>query len=346
MVGDRPRHRAGRGRSSGVIGRMTNPGPGAGLGVGRRWFIAVIVSLVPSPPRTTAAAGEPPATPSLFGDPRELPTRRASVDLRGADPGGRRQEERNRLARDLHDSIKQQIFAIQTAAATAQARFASDPSGARGAVEQVRDSAREAMAEMEVDARPAPGRAPREHRPRRSAEEAMRGAAVPHRRRCPSSTLGDLPPDEAFPPGAQEVVFRIAPGGPGQRRPSRPRDPRHGCRSTPPRVSLQLRVDDDGVGFEPRRAAVRHGTRQHAVAGRGHRRNGRRHDEPGKGTLVRAVRSARPRRQWTSGVYRRRRLLGRGAALLDLRRRRLGSSCRRSAGRSSIVCRSSSFTCG
>src|SRR5215472_3553156 len=49
-----------------------------------------------------------------------------------------RQEERNRLARDLHDSIKQQIFVIQTAAATAQVRFESDQPGARTALEQVR----------------------------------------------------------------------------------------------------------------------------------------------------------------------------------------------------------------
>ncbi len=60
------------------------------------------------------------------------------------------QEERNRLARDLHDSIKQQIFAIQTAAATAQARFTGDASGVREALEQIRSSAREAMTEMEV----------------------------------------------------------------------------------------------------------------------------------------------------------------------------------------------------
>ena len=38
-----------------------------------------------------------------------------------------RQEERARLARDLHDAVKQQLFAIQTAGATAQARFESDP---------------------------------------------------------------------------------------------------------------------------------------------------------------------------------------------------------------------------
>ena len=37
-----------------------------------------------------------------------------------------RQEERTRLARDLHDAVKQQLFAIQTAAATAEARFEGD----------------------------------------------------------------------------------------------------------------------------------------------------------------------------------------------------------------------------
>lgn len=60
------------------------------------------------------------------------------------------QEERNRLARDLHDAIKQQIFAIQTSAATAETRFDADPAGAREAVAHVRQSAREAMAEMEA----------------------------------------------------------------------------------------------------------------------------------------------------------------------------------------------------
>ncbi|MCC6858028.1 MAG: hypothetical protein IT158_05695, partial [Bryobacterales bacterium] len=59
-----------------------------------------------------------------------------------------RQEERKRLARDLHDSVKQQIFAIQTAAATAQVRFDQDHAGAREALEQIRASAREAAAEM------------------------------------------------------------------------------------------------------------------------------------------------------------------------------------------------------
>jgi hypothetical protein len=40
---------------------------------------------------------------------------------------------RHRLARDLHDSVKQQLFAIHTSAATAQARFDAEPASLRRA---------------------------------------------------------------------------------------------------------------------------------------------------------------------------------------------------------------------
>jgi hypothetical protein len=49
------------------------------------------------------------------------------------------------LGRDLHDSIKQQIFSVNVAAATAQTRWESDPEGAQRALADVRGSAREAM---------------------------------------------------------------------------------------------------------------------------------------------------------------------------------------------------------
>ena len=55
------------------------------------------------------------------------------------------QQERNRLARELHDSIKQQIFSINMGAAAVQARWDTDPQGAREALDDVRRSAREAM---------------------------------------------------------------------------------------------------------------------------------------------------------------------------------------------------------
>jgi signal transduction histidine kinase len=61
-----------------------------------------------------------------------------------------RREERARLARDLHDAVKQQLFVIQTAAATAQTRFDTDAAGARAALAQVRTAAREATTEMEA----------------------------------------------------------------------------------------------------------------------------------------------------------------------------------------------------
>lgn len=118
-------------------------------------------------------------------------------------------EERNRLARDLHDSIKQQIFAIQTSAATAEARLASDHAGARSAIAQVRNAARESMAEM--DAMLDQLRTP-----------AIEGAGLIEalKKQCDALrfrtgavvdfTIGVLPPDGALPPGAHQTMLRIA----------------------------------------------------------------------------------------------------------------------------------------
>jgi signal transduction histidine kinase len=122
---------------------------------------------------------------------------------------GARQEERARLARELHDAVKQQLFAIHTAAATVDARFDSDPAGARDALAQVRASAREALTEMEVmldqlkaTALTTAGLVEALKR----ACEAMgfrTGAEV-------SFTAGDLPPDSVFPPGAHLAMLRFA----------------------------------------------------------------------------------------------------------------------------------------
>jgi signal transduction histidine kinase len=58
------------------------------------------------------------------------------------------QQERNRLAQDLHDSVKQQLFSIQTNLAAAQARWEGGSLVAREAVNQAREAAREAGAEI------------------------------------------------------------------------------------------------------------------------------------------------------------------------------------------------------
>jgi signal transduction histidine kinase len=163
-----------------------------------------------------------------------------------------RQEERNRLARDLHDSIKQQIFVIQTAAATAQARFGGDEAGTRQALDQVRDSAREAMAEMEamLDQMTA---APLENV---GLVEAIRKQCEAFAFRTGASVdfqPGELPRSESLPAGAHEAFLRVT-------QEALSNAARH-ARATKLRVSLgtaldnlRLSIEDDGAGFDTNRA--------------------------------------------------------------------------------------------
>jgi signal transduction histidine kinase len=160
-----------------------------------------------------------------------------------------RQEERNRLARDLHDSIKQQIFVIQTAAATAQARFDTDAPGARQALDQVRDSARESMTEMQamLDQMAA---APLENS---GLVEALRKLCEAFGFRTGAKVEfkpGSLPDSEALPPGAHEALLRVA-------QEALANAGRH-ARASHVAVSLgiaagsvRLGVEDDGAGFDP-----------------------------------------------------------------------------------------------
>jgi signal transduction histidine kinase len=119
------------------------------------------------------------------------------------------QQERNRLARDLHDSIKQQIFSINVSAAAAQERWDKDSAGARQALEDVRNSAREAMTEMEAmlqQLRPAPLENIGLVEALRKQAEALQyrtGAYV-------TAEFSDLPDNDTLLPGAQEAIFRIA----------------------------------------------------------------------------------------------------------------------------------------
>jgi signal transduction histidine kinase len=160
-----------------------------------------------------------------------------------------RQEERNRLARDLHDSIKQQIFVIQTAAATAQARFDADQAGAKLALEQVRSSAREAVTEMQVmldqlRAVPLENAGLVESLKKQCEALGFRtGARVEFK-------LGNLPRAETLPPGAHEAILRAA-------QEALANVGRH-ARAGNVLVSLgsvhghvELRIQDDGAGFDP-----------------------------------------------------------------------------------------------
>jgi signal transduction histidine kinase len=160
-----------------------------------------------------------------------------------------RQEERARLARDLHDAVKQQLFVIQTAGATAQTRFDTDAAGARAAVEQIRSAAREAMTEMEAMLDQL-----------QSAPISNEGLIAFLRKQCEalgfrtgatvSFTAGSLPDERALDPGARQAIARVA-------QESLSNVARH-ARARNVTVSLGpsedwivLTVKDDGSGFTP-----------------------------------------------------------------------------------------------
>jgi signal transduction histidine kinase len=160
-----------------------------------------------------------------------------------------RMEERARLARDLHDAVKQQLFAIQTSAATAQARFKTDTAGAQAALEQARTSTRDAMTEMEALIEQL-----------RASPMENAGLVASLRHQCEALGLrtgadvtfetGTLPPSDGLPPGTQQALFRAA-------QEAFANIARH-ARATHVEVRLglvgnnfELTIRDDGAGFRP-----------------------------------------------------------------------------------------------
>lgn len=119
------------------------------------------------------------------------------------------QEERSRLARDLHDSIKQQLFVVQMSAATAQARLESNTSEVGTALVQIRESTRDALTEMDtmLDQLRA---APLENAGLVSALQKLAEATSIRTGVDVHCEFGDLPPSETFPPGTHAELLRIA----------------------------------------------------------------------------------------------------------------------------------------
>jgi signal transduction histidine kinase len=169
------------------------------------------------------------------------------------------QEERNRLARDLHDSIKQQLFSINVGTAAVQERWVSDPEGARKALADVRRATREAVVEMQTmlhQLRPKPlGMA--------GLIEALREQceALGYRTSAEVTLeLGEPVPDDRMPPGAQDTLFRI-----GQEmlanvaRHARARHTRLWLGRQ--NEEVMLRIEDDGQGFDPAAVAPGMGLR-------------------------------------------------------------------------------------
>ncbi|HEX5720403.1 MAG TPA: histidine kinase [Thermoanaerobaculia bacterium] len=211
---------------------------------------------------------------------------------RALDPAGESaaQQERKRLARDLHDSIKQQLFSIKLSSAAAEERWESDPGGARAALADVRRSAHAAMVEMQAmlsQLRPEPlATAGLVEALREQCEALGYRSGIPVR-----FEIGDLPPDDRLPDSTRENLFRIA-----QEALS---NVAHHARARTVEVRLEkteqdgapallLQVRDDGQGFDPAGQSAGMGLRNmrerlEAVNGRLEVRSA-----PGEGTEVRA----------------------------------------------------------
>jgi signal transduction histidine kinase len=146
---------------------------------------------------------------SLFGGTGQPTTEQLRSEYEQQIRRAASQEERARLARDLHDSIKQQIFVIQTSAATVEARFDEDRPGAKEALGLVRGAARDAMSEMEamldqLRAVPLENAGLIEALKKQCEALGFRtGAEVEFQH-------GTLPSSITLAPGTQDAVFRVA----------------------------------------------------------------------------------------------------------------------------------------
>jgi len=160
------------------------------------------------------------------------------------------EQERGRLARELHDSIKQQIFSISMGTAAVQARWDTDPQGAREALGDVRRSTQEAMVEMNAllqQLSPAPLEKVGLVQALRDQCEALgyrTDAAV-------AVEFGVLPVDDQLPAGTQESVFRIAQEAfSNVARHARADHVRLYVGQRDVDGPLTLEIQDDGQGFE------------------------------------------------------------------------------------------------
>ncbi len=161
-------------------------------------------------------------------------------------------EERNRLARELHDSVNQTLWGAVLTAEAATELMASDPAGAAVEVGRVRDLAGSALEQLRSLVF--------ELRPAEVATDGLAGALqtqVDVLRQVHDAAIRYTPPPEpVLRAGAKRQVLRIA-------QEALANAVRHaGAAAVDVRLSdhddvIELEVADDGIGFDPDAKALR-----------------------------------------------------------------------------------------
>jgi len=191
-------------------------------------------------------------------------------------------EARRHLARELHDSVSQAIYAIVLTTHAAQRRAERDPSKAREALDTVVELAEAALAEMRALIF--------ELRPEALVDVGLIGAL--HRQldglelRHGLATDRDLPDEPGVPFATKQVLLRVVQEA-LHNVVKHARAARVQVRAWEDGGRLRVRVHDDGVGFDPNAAFPGHlghtSMRERLGALGGHLRL---HSAPGDGTTV------------------------------------------------------------
>jgi signal transduction histidine kinase len=161
-------------------------------------------------------------------------------------------EERNRLARDLHDSLVQKLFGVVLAAKSASTLLERDAGQARDQVERLGELAQDAISELRslvFQLRPAAIET-------EGLADALRKHVEVLRRVHPTTLELELAGTPRLRPGVDEEVFRIAQEALHNAL-RHARASRIAVRLEENGDGLGLSVADDGAGFDPGDAALR-----------------------------------------------------------------------------------------
>lgn len=194
-------------------------------------------------------------------------------------------EERNHLARDLHDSIKQQIFSIRMSAIVAKAHIQTGVAEAQEALEDILRSTNEAQVEMQALLQQLRS-APLEHTSLAEAVQTQAQALEYRSGTQVSVEMADVPTFDRCPLHMQEALFRIVQEAFANiARHARAQHMHY--TQTQDEKTLTVLIHDDGQGFDTQ--AVRKGMGLANIQERARCLDGTAiiESEPGKGTTLR-----------------------------------------------------------